>query len=116
MAKVIYYTTSQGKNPVEIFLDSLEKKDKAKIIRILQYVEIYGSITTLPHVKKLSGTPFWEIRILGKINIRVLYVTLDKAHILLVHGFFKKKQKTPIKEIEIAINRMKNWQNRTKTS
>lgn len=114
--KVIYYTTSQGENPVEKFLDSLEKKDKVKIIRILRYMEIYGLITALPHVKKLSGTPFWEIRVLGKTNIRILYVTLQEECILLVRGFLKKKQKTPAKEIEIAVNRTQDWKNRIKTT
>lgn len=114
MTKVIYYTTAEGENPTEKFLDSLQKPDKAKIFRILQYIEIYGLISALPHAKKLTGTPLWEIRILGKINIRVIYVTLQEDSILLVHGFLKKKQKTPIREIEIAINRMQNWLKRAK--
>ena len=112
MSKVIYYTTSSGENPTEKFLDSLQKQDKAKIIRILRYVEVYGLITVLPHVKKLSSTPLWEIKILGKANIRVVYVTLQEDSILLVHGFSKKKQKTPAKDIDLAINRMKDWQKR----
>ena len=109
MTKVIYYTTAKGENPVEKFLDSLQKQDIAKIFRILQYIEIYGLITALPHAKKLTGTSLWEIRILGKTNIRVIYVTLQENSILLVHGFLKKKQKTPIKEIELAKSRTQDW-------
>lgn len=116
MTQVIYYTTSQEENPTEKFLDSLEKQDKAKIIRILRYVEIYGLITVLPHVKKLTGTPLWEIRVLGKSNIRVLYITIQENSILLIHGFLKKKQKTPIREMEIALRRVQDWQNRSNTA
>ncbi len=112
MTQVIYYTTSKEENPTEKFLDSLEKQDKAKIIRILRYVEVYGLITALPHVKKLTGTPLWEIRVLGKSNIRALYVTIQENSILLVHGFLKKKQKTPMKEIEAALSRVQDWQKR----
>lgn len=112
MTKIIYYTTSSGENPTEKFLDSLQKSDKVKIIRILKYVEIYGLITVLPQVKKLTGTPLWEIRTLGKANIRVVYVILQENSILLVHGFLKKKQKTPSKDMDLAINRMKDWQKR----
>lgn len=112
MTKVIYYTSNSGENPTEKFLDSLQKPDKAKIIRILRYVEVYGLISVLPHVKKLTGTPLWEIRILGKANIRVVYVTLQEDSILLVHGFLKKKQKTPSRDIDLAINRIRDWEKR----
>ncbi len=114
MTKVVYYTTGSGDNPVEKFLDSLQKPQKAKVFRILQYIEKYGLISILPHVKKLTGTSLWEIRILGQDNIRVLYATISQDGILLVNGFVKKKQKTPIKEIEIALIRMKDWLNRKK--
>lgn len=109
MTKVIYYTTTKGKNPTEEFLDSLQKQDKVKIFRILQYIEIYGLISALPHAKKITGTSLWEIRVLGKTGIRIMYATLYENSILLVHGFLKKKQKAPAKEVRIAINRMQDW-------
>lgn len=67
----------------------------------------YGLSAIIPNVKKLSGTPLWEIRILGQDNIRILYVTIEKNAILVLHGFIKKKQKTPPKEIKIALLRYK---------
>jgi phage-related protein len=116
MTKVIYYTTIQEENPVETFIDSLQKQQKAKIFRIIQYIELYGLQSALPHVKKLTGTALWEIRILGQDSIRVLYVVMKLNEILLVHGFIKKRQKTPQKEIEIALNRTKDWQKRLNDS
>ena len=109
MTKVIYYTTITGENPVSDFLDSLDDKQQSKLLRILTYIEKYGLQSVLPHVKKLTGTPFWEIRILGKDNIRVFYVSITGEEILALHGFIKKKQKTPPKEIETALNRFKDW-------
>lgn len=104
-----YYLTSSGENPVEKFLDSLRKPTKAKIFRIFQYIEFYGLTAPLPHVKKLTGIPLWEIRILGRDNVRILYISQQGNTILLIHGFIKKKQKTPTKEIEVAMNRAQDW-------
>jgi len=110
--QVIYYTTIQGENPVSDFLDSLLQMQQAKILRILQYIDKYGISSVLPHTRKLTGTPLWEIRILGKDNLRVLYVIPVKNIVLVLHGFVKKKQKTPRKEIDIAVSRLKDWQSR----
>lgn len=65
--------------------------------------------SVIPHVKKLSDTPFWEIRILGQDNARIIYVLLIQSKILLLHGFIKKRQKTPLKELEIVYNRYKEF-------
>jgi len=110
---IYYYHTSDGKIPIKEFIDSLSLKQQAKVLRIFQYIEEYGLQTVLPHVKKLSGLPLWEIRILGKDNIRIFYVVLLKETVLMLHGFIKKSQKTPQKEINIALNRYNDWQNRS---
>lgn len=78
MTKVIFYSTKTGKKPVNKFINSLNKIQKNKIVRILQNIQEYGLLSVIPHTKKLTGTPFWEIRILGKDNIRVVYVSLLK--------------------------------------
>jgi phage-related protein len=103
--QVIYYTDSQGKSPVKSFLDSLSDRQKAKIFRIFMHIEEYGLSSIVPHIKKLKGNPLWEIRILGKDNIRILYATLDKGGIIILHGFIKKSFKTPLKEISNALER-----------
>lgn len=108
--QVVYFVDSKGNNPVSEFLDILSGNQQSKILRILHNIEEYGLSAVIPHVRKLSGTPLWEIRILGHDNIRIIYVIPDKFRVLLLHGFIKKKQKTPPKEIEIALNRLKLWQ------
>lgn len=110
--KVQYYISSKGENPFSDFLDQLSGQQQAKILRIFSNVKEYGLLSILPHVKKLSGTSLWEIRILGKDNIRVLYVCPIEGIVLVLHGFVKKKQKTPTKEIEIALQRYKEWLSR----
>jgi len=106
MTRIVYYITARGENPVKEFIESLENKQKAKIFRIFQYIEVYGLSSILPHVKKLSGGDLWEIRILGQDNIRVLYVSFGIQSILVLHGFVKKTQKTSSREIIIALKRL----------
>lgn len=107
--EVNYFISSKGDIPVQDFLNQ-NTKLKAKAIRILSQVQIYGLVSVIPHIKKLQGTPLWEIRILGKDSARILYITQTQEKILLLHGFLKKTQKTPPKEINIALNRLREYQ------
>lgn len=64
--RIIYYVSSSGNNPVKDFLDYVGPKQKTKILRLLFHIEEYGLQAVIPHIKKLSGIPLWEIRVLGK--------------------------------------------------
>ena len=111
--KVIYYVSSSNSNPVKEFLDA-HLKAKVKALRILSNVEEYGLISAIPHIKKLTGTPLWEIRILGEDSTRILYVTQAEKQILLLHAFVKKTDKTPVREINVALVRLKEVEILTK--
>ncbi|MDO8658015.1 MAG: type II toxin-antitoxin system RelE/ParE family toxin [Candidatus Levybacteria bacterium] len=108
--RVIYYVSKNGNNPIRNFLDNLSPKQQAKILRIFMYIKEYGLQSVVSHVKKLSGTQLWEIRVLGQDNIRVFYGLISKNGVLILHGFIKKKQKTPEKEIDLALKRYSEWQ------
>lgn len=103
---MVYYISPSGKIPVKNFLDTTGPKLKAKALRILMTFQEYGLRGILSHVKKLAGTPLWEIRILGGDSTRILFVTQKEKQILLLHAFVKKTNKTPVKEIAIALKRM----------
>lgn len=109
---IIYYTTLSGEIPFSKFLDSLDKRQQTKIIRDFQYVKEYGLDAIRNHIKKLTGTPLWEIRIIGKDSIRIIYVLPEALTMVVLHGFIKKKQKTPKIELEKAIERYKDWMRR----
>jgi hypothetical protein len=70
VTKVDYYLLPNGRSPFAEFLDSLGVKQQTKILRLIMSIEEYGLISILPHTKKLTGCPLWEIRILGKDNLR----------------------------------------------
>lgn len=108
MTKIEYYFDKVNKfSPPKAFIDSLSKKQKAKIFRIFLNIETYGLSSIQPHIKKLKGIPLWEIRILGQDNIRIIYTVKYKDIILILHAFIKKTQKTPEREISTALKILK---------
>lgn len=104
MTLVKYYKDTQHRYISE-FLDSINTKQQSKVIRIITTIEKYGLTSANPHLRKIENTPLWEIRILGKDNIRIFYVSIISNEIILLHGFIKKSQKTPSNEIKIALKR-----------
>ncbi len=108
--KVKAYESLSGDKPVEEFIKSLDEKVRLKVSRTLDLLEAFGLEGAYPHVKKLTGTSLWEIRILGANSIRIFYVTITGKIFLLLHGFKKKTQKTPSREIAIAQKRLNEYE------
>ena len=109
---IYYYINQQKENPVKDFINSLSKIQQAKVLRLFQIIENYGIQSIPRHIKKLQGYPLWEIRILGQDNIRIIYIGVTRSNILVLHGFIKKSQKTPAKEISLALKHYSNWQDK----
>ncbi len=110
--EIIYYETAQGKSPIFDFIQNLDIKIQSKIADILDLLKEFGVLVGPPHSKKLTGTSLWELRIVGGDNIRIFYVAIVNRTFLLLHAFQKKKQKTEIKEIKTAIDRLNNFTSR----
>lgn len=110
--RIKLYETQSGEKPVEQFIKSLDEKTQLKISRNLDLLEEFGLKGAYPDVKKVAGTSLWELRILGRDSIRIFYVTVTGKIFLLLHGFRKKSQKTPPKEILIAQRRLNEYQGR----
>lgn len=110
--KILVYTNPRGDSPVKEFIDSLELQTQARVRNTINLLKEFGTRLGSPHVKKITGTELWELRILGIDNIRVLYVAITGKTFLLLHGFKKKKDKTPAKEIWIAEERLTEHKSR----
>jgi phage-related protein len=89
-------------------LDSLPKDVIASFLRIVRLIELGGPQNVHePYVKHLDG-PIWEMRLKGRDGIaRAAYVTAHARRVVIVHVFQKKTQKTPRREIELALRRAK---------
>ena len=81
---------------------------RARFDRISQLIATFGLENVgLPHVRPIEG-PLWEMRMKGKDGIsRALYVTAKQKRVVIVRVFVKKTEKTPRREIELALARAK---------
>ena len=104
--KILLYQTLQGDSPVKEFIDNLEQRAQAKVYDAINLLRNFGIRLGSPHIKKVTGTQMWELRILGTDSIRVLYIAITGKTFLILHGFKKKKDKTPPKEIRTAEERL----------
>lgn len=89
---------------LERFIQSLEKPTIAKVLRTIDLLEMFGQRLGMPHTKKVSERLF-ELRIRGRQEVRIFY-TFHKKSVILLCGFVKKSDKTPRKEIRIAVNKL----------
>ena len=114
MWNIIFYEKEDGTIPVKEFLDALPVKHHAKALRDIDVLEEYGTTLTGPHVKHIQGK-MWELRIKSASDIsRIFYFVPVGDDIVLLHGFVKKTQKTPNREIETANTYLEDYRRRNK--
>ena len=92
--EIKFYEDTAGRVPVIEFLDSLDIKMRQKMLRSIQALQDMGISLRMP---------FFELRAKTGTNIsRVMYFFVVGDRAVLTHGFIKKTQKTPPREIERA--------------
>jgi phage-related protein len=103
-----FYQSSTGAEPVREWLRALNREIRLEIGSDIERVQWRWPIS-----KPLVGTfgaGLYEVRTSVHGNIyRVLFCIVGDTMVLL-HGFMKKTQKTPDREIELARGRMKEVQ------
>jgi phage-related protein len=86
------------------FFDKQSKKVKAKIVWTFDLVEDLQRVpeTYLKHIESAYG--LYEIRVQLGSDIFRIFCFFDQGQlVVLMNGFQKKTQKTPKKEIELAL-------------
>lgn len=112
MYEIEYYKDAKGNCPVKEFLNSLNPKMRAKVFGRLELLEEYGFLLGMPMARPLKDG-ICELRTVQGNNItRILYFFVVGKKIVLTHGFIKKTQKTPVKEIERAMKLRQDWRSR----
>jgi phage-related protein len=103
----VFYRDRRGKSPVQEFIDGLDSRTRAKVVRNLELLEQQGSNLGMPLSRPITGYRFRELRIQAAgNNIRVFYYILSGRRILLLHSFSKKSQQTSRRDLEVAANRL----------
>jgi len=96
-------------------LGSLPVDLRAKFLYIAEMLEEFGPQNVKePYVALLKGQKhkLWEIRMKGTSGIaRAIYITVKKERIIVLHAFIKKTQRTPLKALNTAINRINEVKN-----
>lgn len=103
-----FFANDSGKVPVREWLWSLSDEDQKIIGDDIRALE-FGWPIGMPLCRSISGRKgLWEVRssLPGGRIARVLFCIHD-GHMILLHGFEKKTQKTPDRELDIAVQRMK---------
>lgn len=84
------------------FIESLDKLRRARVDRIYYLFEEYGVTLPSKYLKKIDKE-VWELRP-GDIR---LFLGIKGTTGVIVHGIFKKTQKTPKQDLELAKKRIK---------
>ena len=97
---VKFFRTEGGNEPVREFLRGLSQIDRKIIGTDIKEVQ-FGWPLGMPLVRKMEKD-LWEVRshLEGRIA-RVLFTIID-GHMILLHAFIKKAQKTPRSDLETA--------------
>jgi phage-related protein len=108
----IQFYKKSNKNPIMDFILSLEEETQLDILALLKKMED-DPFTLGTMSKKIKGVKnLFELRIKGRNKIIRLFYCYKKNKIIIVlHGFIKKTQKIPPKELELAIKRKKEIEN-----
>lgn len=105
---MVFYRTDAGNEPVREWLKSLNRGDKRTIGEDIKTAQ-FGWPLGMPLIRKLERG-LWEVRSnLSQGIARVLF-TVDGNTMILLHGFVKKSQKTPLTDLNIARRRLADLQ------
>lgn len=109
---VVFFRSDNGVMPVRDWLLSLSDSDRRTIGEDIKTVE-FGWPVEMP-IARPMGNGLYEVRsdISGGAQARILF-TIYRGNMVLLHGFIKKTQKTPVNDLRTARRRMQKFpQNR----
>jgi phage-related protein len=103
-----FFESDAGRVPVRDWLLSLSPEDRKAIGDDIRTVE-FGWPVGMPLCRSIKGRKgLWEIRsnLSGGRITRIFFCAHDD-NLVLLHGFIKKTQKTPDRDLKLAERRMR---------
>ena len=99
-----FFETGTSRKSVKEWLLNLARDDRRVVGKDIQKVE-FGWPIGMPYCRPL-GHGLWEVRsdLTDGTIARIMFCIAAGERVLL-HGFIKKTQKTPAKEIDLALKR-----------
>jgi phage-related protein len=106
---IVFFVEDSGGEPVAGFLRGLDRRTAARFDWAIEQLLVRNVSAREPLVRHLEGK-IWELRRESDGNIyRLLYAYVSGRRILLLHGFQKKTQRTPRREIVLAEQRLSRF-------
>ncbi|MBI1744424.1 type II toxin-antitoxin system RelE/ParE family toxin [Candidatus Acetothermia bacterium] len=105
--EVDVYKEEDGSSPVECYLWSLPEKHLGKLLQIIEMLKERGPALPFPYSSQIEGK-LRELRIqYGNTDYRILYYGNRARSFVLLHAFNKRTEKTPARDKQLALKRMK---------
>ena len=104
---VVFYRSESGNEPVREWLKALPRDDKRHIGEDIKTAQL-GWPLGMPLIRKIDRD-LWEVRTRLENGIARVFFTVGDDHMILLHGFVKKSQKTPQNELKTALTRLSNY-------
>jgi phage-related protein len=112
---VEFYETETGNCPVRDFLDELESSDPDDFASVLAgLVKLRNLQYHREPLSKAIGDGLFELRHVGKLNTRVLWFFMKHRRIVALHCIRNKGQAIPLRDLNTAHDRMKDWLSRVR--
>ena len=107
MARTVeFYEDADGDAPVEVFLNGLPKKHRAKLLGLIAKLKEHGPTLPFPYSSQVDGR-LRELRTrFGKTRLRILYFGDANQEFVLLHGVVKDSEKLEKSDIEAAKTRL----------
>jgi phage-related protein len=103
---VVFYRTERDRFPVLEFLNALPAKEFSKCYSYIELLVQHGNTLPSNIVKHLTDD-LWELRPeYGGQEFRVFYFIVLGDTIVLLHAIKKKSQRTPKRDLDLALKRM----------
>ena len=105
---VRFFCTATGREPVREWLRGLARESKKVIGEDIKTVQL-GWPIGMPVVRKLDRD-LWEVRSTLSNSIARVMFTVHEGMVVLLHGFIKKSQQTPKRDLNLSLDRMQTLQ------
>jgi phage-related protein len=111
---VRFFATDIGNEPAREWLKELSKEERAIIgedLLTVQKLEVWKE----PLVKYLCDG-LWEVRSTLPKGISRIIFSICAGEMIILNGFIKKSQKTPDHELDLALQRKRNYERNKKST
>jgi|ERR1041385_7186673 phage-related protein len=107
-----WYRTASGNAPVKDFLDDISAVDRAAIVAAMNEIRREG----LGAARRLDDD-LWEVRAVGvKAHYRLIFAHEGRRVLLALDAFDKDSQRTPLRILRRARQRLADWHQRAAES